>query len=100
MNFIQVGRTMGDETTPYEVTGYKSKTPAEFVKEILQERPDEWGDIRVKENSVSIFSVPHIDYRRGELLHEIPEEWHNQEIKKVDACGGWGYMAYVITQRN
>ena len=34
MKFTAIGRTMGDETTPYAVTEYRAKTAAEFVNEV------------------------------------------------------------------
>lgn len=37
MKFTAIGRTRGDETTPYAVTEYKAKTVGEFINEVLTE---------------------------------------------------------------
>ena len=47
MRFQQIGRTVGDETTPYKVTDFKSRTVGEFIQEVLKENPNEWGYISV-----------------------------------------------------
>ena len=36
MKLTAIGRTLGDETTPYSVTEYKAKTVVEFVNEVLE----------------------------------------------------------------
>jgi hypothetical protein len=48
MKLTAIGRTMGDETTPFIVTDYQAKTVAEFVNEVLKEEPKEWGYFKVK----------------------------------------------------
>lgn len=37
-----------------------------------------------------------INYKRGELLDEIPDAWQYKEVTKVIAAGGWGNMDYRI----
>ena len=97
MKFTVKGRTMGDETTPFEVTEYKSKTVVEFIAEVLELRPDEWGYIAVRNGRQNFLSSRKIEYRCGELMEGIPEEWQIRKIVKIDACGGWSRMDYLIT---
>lgn len=89
MKLIAIGRTMGDETSPYSVTEYKAKTVVEFINEVL-ERTREWGDINVK-------GLGRIEYRKGELLNPIPETWQYKMIDKIESVGGWSRVDYFIT---
>ena len=83
---------MGDETTPYEVREYRAKTIVELIIEILEHNPKQWGYIEVSNEG-------RIEYSYGELLEEIPESWQFREIEKVNACGGWSRMDYLITPK-
>ena len=47
MRFIKTGPTRGDETAPYNVTDYQAKTVVEFIHEMLEQNPNEWGYIEV-----------------------------------------------------
>ena len=89
---------MGDATTPYEVTEYQAKTVVEFIHEVIEQRPDEWGYITVRiGGDRSFLSSPRIEYRHGELLEEIPNNWQYLKIENINACGGWSCMDYLIT---
>lgn len=96
MNFIQIGRTMGDETTPYKVTGFKSRTVGEFIQEVLKEKPSEWGYISVGGHFYQSRKMGSCEYRYGRLLSEMPKELLGVEIKEVLASGGWSNMDYTI----
>lgn len=99
MKLTAIGRTMGDETTPYMVTDYKAKTIVEFVNEVLKNK-HEWGNIKVKNRpSGGFLFCSSIEYRHGELLNEIPDAWQYREIEKIEACGGWSCMNYYITPK-
>ena len=99
MKFTAIGRTMGDETTPYSVTDYRAKTVVEFINEVLENRR-EWGYIEVKDEPSGEFHwCTRIEYRHGELLNEIPDAWQYREIGKIEACGGWSRMDYYITPK-
>lgn len=96
MKFTAIGRTMGDETTPFSVSDYNAKTIVEFINEVL-EKKSEWGYIEVKEEPAGEFHwCTRIEYRNGELLDEIPDAWQYREIKETTACGGWSRMDYRI----
>lgn len=90
MRFTQTAPTGGDCTAPYDVTGYQSKTAAEFVNEVLESQPDEWGYIEIKG------SGGRIEYSHGKLLDEIPANWKNIRIDQVKSAGGWSRMDYLI----
>lgn len=99
MKFTAIGRTMGDETTPYAVTEYRAKTAAEFVNEVLEDKR-EWGYVRVKSASPSGFlGGESVEYRYGELLGAIPETWKRIEIGKIESSGGWSRMDFYITPK-
>lgn len=96
MRFEQIGRTAGDETTPYKVTDFKSRTVGEFIQEVLMENPDEWGYISVGGHFYQTRKRGSCEYRYGKLLSEMPEELLDVEIREVLANGGWSCMDYTI----
>lgn len=100
MKLTAIGRTMGDETTPYKVTDYQAKTVVEFVNEVLKEEPKEWGYFEVKHETRGFLFSPRIEYRYGKLLNEIPDDWQHKEIEKIESCGGWSRMDYYITPKH
>jgi len=94
MKFTQTGREGGDCTTPYNVTNYKSKTVGEFIKEVIAERPCEWGYIYVQRDGEGWLGCPKMEYRYGKELSNLPEDLESLEIEKIDAMGGWTNMDY------
>ena len=94
MIFRQTGKTCGDETTTYEVTGYKSKKVSELVDEILQENPNEWGYISVGDGW--FFNLPHCEYKYGKLLDVLPADVLLKNVVSLSAEGGWTRMDYYI----
>lgn len=101
MRFIKTGPTRGDETAPYNVTDYQAKTVVEFIHEMLEQNPNEWGYIEVKDEPAGngFHWNTRIEYRYGKLLNEISDTWQSREIDKVDASGGWSRMDYFITTK-
>lgn len=96
MKFTQIGKTMGDETTPYEVTEQKSRTVREFIEEVLKEKPNEWGYISVGKHFYQDGAIGVCEYRYGKLITEMPDDALGVEIKEISACGGWSRMDYTI----
>ena len=70
-------------------------TAVEFINEMLQQCKSKWGDIEVWADNKPL-GYKRINYKRGELLEEIPEAWQYKEVTKVIAAGGWGNMDYRI----
>ena len=89
MRRVQTGRTIGDETAPYDIYDYKAKRADEFVQEVLETEPHEWGYIEVYANG-------RVEYRDGKLLTDIPVAWKHLNIEKIKASGGWSRMDYRI----
>jgi len=100
MKFTKTGRTMGDETTPFAVTEYKAKTIVEFINEVLELRDNEWGYFSVKDKDWGFLFCKEVEYRKGELRGEIPDEWQYREIEKIEAVGGWSRMDYQLYPKN
>ena len=94
MRFIQTHSMGSDCTAPYDVVDYQAKTVVEFINEMLQQCKSEWGNIDVWAEKRPL--PGRVDYKRGELLQEIPDEWQYKEVVKVIAAGGWGNMDYRI----
>lgn len=96
MKFTQIGKTMSDETTPYKVTGQKARTVREFINEVLEEKPHEWGYISVGKHFYQSGAIGVCEYRYGKLITEMPANALDVEIKEILACGGWTRMDYTI----
>lgn len=94
MRFIQTHAFGSDCTATYDVEDYQAETAVEFINEMLQQCKKTWGGIEVW--AVNRHLPGRVDYKHGELLKEIPDEWRNKEVVKVIAAGGWGYMNYRI----
>ena len=95
MRFIQTHSMGSDCTAPYDIVDYQAKTAVEFINEMLQQCKSEWGDIEVWADNGPL-DYKRINYKRGELLDEIPDVWQYKEVVKVIAAGGWGRMDYRI----
>lgn len=89
MRRIQTGRTGSDETAPYSVYDYKAVTASDFVSEVLEAEPNEWGRIEV-------MGFGSVEYKDSKLLSEIPESWKYLTVVKVTGSGGWSSMDYRI----
>ena len=85
----QVGRTGGDETAPFDVYDYKAITAEEFVHEVLISEPHEWGYI-------SVWGKGRVEYRHGELVSPIPENWKDLTVVSVKGSGGWSRFDYDL----
>lgn len=87
MKFTQTHAVGGDETAPFDLSEYPAKV-TDFIAEVLK-RTHEWGDIEVRGHGC-------VEYRYGELLDEIPDEWKGLMIRDAKAAGGWSYMTYYL----
>lgn len=96
MEFTSIGRTGGDGSTPYRVTDYQAKTVIEFINEVLEECPYEWGEFEVRTESNGFHLSPRVGYKQGELRDEIPDEWQYRFIEYVEATGCWSRTDYYI----
>ena len=95
MRFTPTGNTAGDCSTPYSVTEYESRTVGEFINEVLESRPNEWGEFSIIEDS---YFIRHsCEYKSGRLLGEFQKSVLKKEIECVNASGGWSNMDYRIT---
>lgn len=96
MFFTKKGQTWRDETTPYVVTGQKSRTVREFINEVLNERPDEWGYISVGKHFFQSGAIVVAEYRFGKLVSQSDGHALDVKIKEIMAFGGWSRMDYTI----
>lgn len=96
MDFIQIGETMGDATTPYKVTGQKARTVREFINEVLEEKPNEWGYISVGKPFYQSGAIGVAEYRYGKLVTKMPNNALDIVINEIIAVGGWSLMNYTI----
>ena len=96
MFFTKIGQTWHDETTPYIVTGQKARTVRDFINEVLNERPDEWGYISVGKHFFQSGAIVVAEYRYGKLVSESDGFALDVKINAIMALGGWSRMDYTI----
>ena len=94
MKFTATGNTAGDGITPYKVTDYEATTVGEFINEVLENYPNDWGDFNVGDGRFLL--NPHCEYRDGILLDEFQKTTLKKKIESVKAAGGWSRMDYAI----
>ena len=87
MKFTQTHSTGSDGTAPYDVSLYPTNV-ANFINEVLTHKSD-WG-------TITIIGYGNIEYKYGQLLGNVPNEWNNLKIHKVDASGGWSRMDFRL----
>lgn len=92
----QNGPTRGDCTANYFVDLDKEYTVSEFIKTVLT-RTDEWGRISIYQRPPALYIYyPVCEYKHGELLSKLPDEYINKTIKLVEGDGGWTRMDYLL----
>jgi hypothetical protein len=80
-----------DCTTPYEVILDKPYTLGAFIKQILIQRPNEWGYFEVP---------PYVErsYKNSKLISfNFSYDILDELVESVTASGGWSRMDYHIT---
>lgn len=100
---IQTHAESRDCTAPYDVQLDKPYTVAEFVREVLVTRPNEWGNFYVRhKGSRWLDRIATVEYRYGKMESrnsektEVPEEFNSLPVLEVKARGGWSAMDYDL----
>lgn len=103
LKFIQTHAAGGDCIAPYDVILDKSYTVAEFIREVLTTRSNEWGEFEIRrKGSCWLDGMAVVEYRYGKLENrdrektEIPQRMASLPIEEVKARGGWSAMSYVL----
>ena len=94
MRFTATGNTAGDGITPYKVTDYEATTVGEFINEVLECYPHDWGSVYVGDGRFLVNS--HCEYNEGKLHGEFQKTTLKKKIESVKATGGWSRMDYAI----
>ena len=90
---------MGSDCTgPYDITISLPMTVGEFISELLETYPDEWGYIGIynKYKNLEVFGDPYCEYRDGKLLSTLPEDYMDMQIESVNGSGGWTRSDYIL----
>ena len=99
MKMICTGGPYSDCTASYDVKLNKKFTVQEFVEMVLEEKPGEWGTVKVCKNLERIHenALDVCDYAHGKIKKYFsPIEMRERKIEKVIAHGGWTNMDYFI----
>ena len=91
---IAYGKSRSDATSEYFITT-DNETVGEFITEWLETNPNEWGIFRVAIGE-RYFDFPKYDYKRGQLITEIPEKYLKRKIKRVTGDGGWSRSDFIF----
>ena len=96
IKLTQNSKTFGDATAMYSVEMTKPYTVGEFIEEVLTR--DEWGSIGIFDEDQAWFQSgnPSCEYKRDELLSELPKDVQNEVVLKAEAHGGWSNMDYKL----
>lgn len=97
----QSGPDRSDATAPYEVLFPKEYTVDQFLRDVLENRSDERGYIRIRrrttDEGVSWFHLPYMEYRYGNVVSgDFSEAVKAEKICSAAASGGWGAMDYIL----
>ena len=91
MKFVYTNGPFRDECA-YNIEEYKAINVGQFIQEVLKERPDEWGYIRVGAR----IEDPKCEYKKGTLVSELPKQYLDCTISHITSFGGWTRMDYNI----
>lgn len=100
INLKQRTRTFQDCTAGYEIHLTKQYTVKEFIDEVLTK--DEWGVISISDGTEAWYNsgTPLVEYKRGNLLNKMPDEYLDKVIIKATAFGGYSNMDYKLMVLN
>lgn len=99
MKMICTGGPYGDACCSYVVRLDREYTVQEFVEMVLEEKPGEWGTIRICKNLERIPEnvLDVCDYKHGQITNSFSLlNTKKRKIEKVTAHGGWTGMDYFI----
>ena len=76
VKYTQIGMGSPDCTYMYCVEISKPMKVKDFISELLETYPKEWGYIGIySTDKTSTFGKPHCEYSYGKLESELPEEY-------------------------
>ena len=83
----------GDECSMYNVSFSTGSTVHQFVKEMLNQYPQEWGKIYI-----CGFAEPVATYTRKRclIMKDVYEQYKHKKIVKILGHGGWSNMDYQL----
>lgn len=83
----------GDECSMYNVSFSTNSTVHQFVKEMLNQYPQEWGEIYI-----CGIAEPVVTYTRKRclIMKDVYEQYKHKKIVKILGHGGWSNMDYQL----
>lgn len=95
-DMICTGGPYGDCCCNYAVQFDRDYTVGEFVKEVLKEKPGEWGSFEIAATSGRRGNVNTCEYKHGKVTKGFSGDVKGMKIKEVTANGGWSLMHYYL----
>lgn len=99
IKLIHTGGPYGDCLCSYDVQLDHEYTVEEFVKEVLKEKPQEWGEVTVATDFKYIYQSREDGcvYRYGKIEEHFKKaDTAKRTIVEMKAHGGWSTMNYFV----
>ena len=91
LHFTCTGGPYGDATSSYDVSVPEGMTLEEFIKAVLDEKPEEWGEICLGRSGPTL-----IEYKHGSLFNPSKELSENLHKEVVAAKSLWRLESYEL----
>lgn len=94
--YVSIGRTGGDETSPYYIRFKEPITVRDFVKAQLKDTR-EFGVINIYDKTMNNNALYCLTYDRGKITGgRIPESYYNLIVEDAGGSGGWGRSDFNV----
>ncbi len=93
-SLIYTGGPYGDETCSYDGHLNQPLTVREFIDAVFEQRPDEWGRIRIWNHAYTSY----LEYNHKYITYISSQfnDYLDRKIKSFSAHGGWTLMDYNL----
>ena len=97
-SLIYIDGPYGDETCSYDGLLNQPLTVREFIDAIFEQRPDEWGKIRIWGAAYTLY----LEYSHGEITYTSSSfnDYLDKKIESFTAHGGWTLMDYTLVVKD
>lgn len=86
-----------DGITWYNVLIPENYTLRKFIREVLKQYKDSWGDINIEKDGQQIDSYSYAYGKIKSIFKKLPKD---KQILSVKAYGGYSYMSFIVSVLN
>lgn len=99
-NMVCTGGPNGDCTCDYAVQFDRDYTVGEFIEEVLEKKPGEWGNFEIVSEFRYMGLVDTCEYKKGKITKRFKSDVAGRKIKEAVANGGYTLMTYFLKVQN